>query len=192
MTATQKLLRMLAILIPATAFTLTYSQTMTTEEKIADALSAGPASITDAATIMDWPASEGAEMMVLREGTNGWVCQPSNPATLAMGYHDPWCIDVGWQAWFEALITQTEPVIEQVGTSYMFAGGYGSNTDPYATAPTDDDEWHVDGPHIMTLVPDRSALEGMTSDHTTGGPYVMYPGTPYAHIMVPVELHALE
>jgi hypothetical protein len=40
-------------------------------------MSAGPAAIAADATVMDWPASAGGEMRVLREGSNGWVCYPS-------------------------------------------------------------------------------------------------------------------
>jgi hypothetical protein len=163
------------------------SQTeLTDEEKIADAISAAPSFITYNATVMDW------DMRVLREGTNGWVCQPSTPVTLAAGSRDPWCIDEVWQAWSEALAAQTEPVTLRPGISYMLAGGLGSNTDPYATGPTDDNDWHADGPHIMILVPDLSTLEGVTSEHQSGGPYVMFPNTPYAHLMVLVEPHLPE
>lgn len=184
------LVRMFAVFILAITVTHMYAQT--TEEKIADAMSAGSASIAENATIMDWPASEGAEMMVLREGTNGWVCYPSNPATLAAGSKDPMCLDEVWQAWLNALMTQTEPKIERTGIAYMFAGSLGSNTDPYAVAPTEDNEWHSDGPHLMVLVPDLSALEGVSSDYEMGGPYVMYPGSPFAHIMVPIGPHSME
>jgi hypothetical protein len=38
----------------------------------------------------------------------------------------------------------------------------------------------------MMFVPDPKQLEGITADHTAGGPYVMWKGTPYAHIMMPV------
>jgi hypothetical protein len=38
----------------------------------------------------------------------------------------------------------------------------------------------------MILVPDPKMLEGISTDPQSGGPYVMYKGTPYAHIMVPV------
>jgi hypothetical protein len=163
------------------------SQTeMTDEEKIADAISAAPPFITDNATIMDF------DMNVLREGTNGWVCQSSSPVVLAAGSHDPWCIDAVWQAWSEALAAQTQPVTKQPGISYMLAGGIGSNTDPYATEPTNDNDWHADGPHLMILVPDLSELEDITSEHHSGEPYVMFPDTPYAHLMVPVALHMME
>jgi hypothetical protein len=31
-------------------------------------------------------------------------------------------------------------------------------------------------------------LKGVSSDHTSGGPSVMWGDTPYAHIMIPVAL----
>jgi hypothetical protein len=37
------------------------------------------------------------------------------------------------------------------------------------------------------IVPDPALLDAFTADHTTGKPYVMYKGTPYAHLMVPVS-----
>ncbi len=41
--------------------------------------------------------------------------------------------------------------------------------------------------HLMMLVPDRSDLEGVSTDHLNGGPWVMWPETPYAHLMIPVD-----
>ena len=38
----------------------------------------------------------------------------------------------------------------------------------------------------MILVPDKAMLEGISNDPNSGGPYVMWKDTPYAHIMVPV------
>jgi len=39
----------------------------------------------------------------------------------------------------------------------------------------------------MMIVPDKSLLEGMTTDHLNGGPWVMWANTPYAHIMIPID-----
>ena len=69
----------------------------------------------------------------------------------------------------------------------MLAGDEGaSNIDPFASGPTQDNEWVVEGPHMMLIAPDLSMLAGMTRDFSLGGPYVMWDGTPYAHVMVPV------
>jgi hypothetical protein len=52
------------------------------EWKIANALSAGPASITEHAAVLDWPTNLKDGMShgrVLRPGTNGWTCMPDIP-----------------------------------------------------------------------------------------------------------------
>ncbi len=38
----------------------------------------------------------------------------------------------------------------------------------------------------MLVAPDAAMLEGMTRDPAAGGPYVMWDGTPYAHVMIPI------
>ncbi len=68
----------------------------------------------------------------------------------------------------------------------LHGGSDASNTDPFATEPAPGEEWIESGPHIMIVVPESAALENLPTDPTSGGPYVMWKGTPYAHIMVPV------
>ena len=85
---------------------------------------------------------------------------------------------------------KTEPTFTRTGFGYMLAGDSqgGSNTDPFATEATADNEWlPPGGPHIMVVVPDAGALEGLPTHPDEGGPWVMWRDTPYAHIMVPVE-----
>jgi hypothetical protein len=41
----------------------------------------------------------------------------------------------------------------------------------------------------MVIAPNTEALAGITTDPESGGPWVMWAGTPYAHIMVPVAAH---
>jgi hypothetical protein len=156
-----------------------------TAAKIANAMSAAPRSISANATILDWPATEGAKPAVLRAGSNGWVCYPDMPMSEG---NDPSCLDSTWQSWADALTSRTAPKTDRVGVAYMIApgGAWGSNTDPYATERTAENEWGFDPPHLMILVPDLKTLEGVPSSRENGGPYVMFRGTPYAHVMVPV------
>ncbi|HZD25221.1 MAG TPA: hypothetical protein VE631_03095, partial [Alphaproteobacteria bacterium] len=76
------------------------------------------------------------------------------------------------------------------GVSYMLAGDAPdagvSNIDPYDTEPKADNQFIVEGPHLMILVPDPALLEAFPAEPGSGEPYVMWKGTPYAHIMVPV------
>lgn len=48
------------------------------------------------------------------------------------------------------------------------------------------ESWIEDTGHVMIIVPDVRQLEGMSTDPASGGRYVMWKGTPYAHIMVPM------
>lgn len=161
---------------------------MTDQQKIASAMSAAPATISRDATIMDWPQAEGQAPRQIRAGTNNWVCYPSSPMQSTHGaFEDPMCMDKAWQAWAEAWMTKKPVQTTGMGIAYMLKGDKGaSNTDPYATAPTADNQWVRTGPHTMVLVSDASLLDVFPTDPDTGGPYVMWKGTPYAHLMVPV------
>lgn len=159
-------------------------KTMTKAQKIANAISSAPVSITAKATILDWPAKDGMAPEVLRAGTNGWNCLPDLPSTAG---NDPMCLDEPWMNWLQAYTAKKAPQFTKVGIGYMMSPGgvWGSNTDPFAMTETKDNQWSLHGPHLMILVPDPKALAGVSTDHHNGGPYVMWAGTPYAHIMAP-------
>jgi hypothetical protein len=147
------------------------------EAKVIQALRAGPAGIAADATVKDWDGS------VLREGSNSWTCYPGPE----MMPNSPMCLDAVWEKWAQAWANKQPFKTDEVGFSYMLMGDNGgSNTDPYATEPTADNEWVVEGPHLMILVPDEKMLAELPDD-PDAGPYVMWKGTPYAHIMVPVR-----
>ena len=63
----------------------------------------------------------------------------------------------------------------------------GSNTDPTARKATPTNQWHHAGPHMMILYPDPKLLEGLPTQPSAFGPYVMFPGLPIAHVMLPVQ-----
>jgi len=155
--------------------------------KIASAVAAAPASIAKNATIKDWPDKSG-NMATLREGSNGWVCLPSEPKT-KYRKNDAMCIDPQFQEWMASLMEKRPPKLTQVGYSYMLtADEWGSNTDPFgATGPTPDNQWHKMGPHVMVVYPDAALLAGIPTRPSMNGPYVMQAGTPYAHVMWPVK-----
>jgi len=146
-------------------------------ESIADALSAAWPGMAENATVVDWDGS------VLREGSNGYTCLPTPPN---LEDKSPMCMDSEWMEWADAWANKKDYVPNALGISYMLAGdGGASNIDPYAEGPTDDNEWIEEGAHLMILVPPE-LLEGFPTDPQNGGPYVMWKGTPYAHLMVPI------
>ena len=163
----------------------------TNEEKIKNAMSAAPDSVSSAATIMNWPATEGGKFVQLRAGTNGWVCYPSTPAATGAVGQDPMCLDPEFQKWAGAWMTKKTPKLAGVGVAYMLQGDRGASiTDPFAKtaeAAKNAQDWVVAGPHIMVTTPNTAALNALPGVPTGGTPWVMWKGTPYAHIMVPVK-----
>jgi hypothetical protein len=146
--------------------------------RIANALSAAPASVAAGATVVDHDGR------VLRRGSSDWVCMPDLPD---VPNNTPMCLDAPWRAMIDAWMAKRVPTVTQVGFGYMLQGDMPvSNTDPFATAPAPTNQWIQDGdPHVMLVLPDQRLLEGLSTDPKSGGPFVMWKGTPYAHIMVP-------
>ncbi len=152
--------------------------------KIENAMSAAPPSIAEDATILDNELDADGKFVVLREGTNGWYCSPD---ALGTPGPDPWCYDETWLDWSYAFVNGEEPNTTVLGLSYMLQGGSdASNTDPFATEPAAGDEWMATPPHVMFIVPGEIDQTAFTTDHLSGLPWVMWAGTPYEHIMMPV------
>ncbi|HEY8832110.1 MAG TPA: hypothetical protein VIM21_06350 [Gemmatimonadaceae bacterium] len=170
----------------------TASADLTTNEgKIRNAMSAAPDSVASGATIMDWPATDGGKFVQLRAGKNGWVCYPSTPAATTAVGQDPMCLDGEFQKWAGAWMTKKAPKLSGVGVAYMLQGDRGASiTDPFARtaeAAKNAQDWVVAGPHIMVTTPNTASLNALPGAPTGGTPWVMWKGTPYAHIMVPVK-----
>ena len=151
----------------------------TDADKIKSALSAAPAAISKDAAVMDM-----ASMKVLRPGTNGWTCLPDGPSPGV----DPMCLDKNGMEWADAWMHHKDPPKDKMGIGYMLMGGSdASNTDPFATKPNGADKWVDTGPHMMVLnIGDHFAGYPTTATNTKV-PYVMFPGTVYAHLMIPVK-----
>lgn len=153
------------------------------KKAIASAMRAAPKKVSAAAAIVAMEAD--GQMRTLREGSNGFTCMPDNPATPGP---DPMCMDKAAWEWAGAWISHKEPPTGKIGFMYMLAGGTdASNTDPYAVKP--DKHWIKTGPHVMIVGADPSFYDmyPKDADPDTSVPYVMWAGTPYQHLMVPVR-----
>jgi hypothetical protein len=149
-------------------------------DKIKSAMSAAPAAVSANATIMDMTT-----MKPLRKGTNGWTCLPDLPHSPGA---DPMCLDQNGLEWVNALMSKKDPPKGKMGFGYMLMGGSdASNTDPHATQPPPGGKWIDTGPHVMVLNIGESFAGYPTTPANTKAPYVMFPGTPYAHLMIPVK-----
>jgi hypothetical protein len=121
-------------------------------------------------------ASADGKMKELRAGTNGRMACSISPATRCASTRSG-------RPGATLGIKKEPPTPTTVGVAYMLKGDKGaSNTDPYATKPTADNEWVVSGPHIMILPTDVSQLDAYP---TIGRPWVMWKGTPYRALPPP-------
>jgi hypothetical protein len=142
---------------------------------------AAPTQIVEHATIMKVTSDGG--MQTIRQGTNGWTCMDPTGT-------DPMCADAAGMEWAHAFITKG-PAPQKLGFIYMLKGDAGaSNTDPFANGKTSENNWVVTGPHVMIVgaaAKDMMRAYPRDAKADPSKPYVMWPGTPYEHLMLPVK-----
>ena len=161
------------------------SHSVDDKKAMMSAMSAAPMNVSAEATIMAMDAN--GKMRVLRKGKNNFTCMPDNPATPGP---DPMCMDLAALAWAEAWIGHKKPVEGKIGFMYMLMGGTdASNVDPYATKPTENNHWLQTGPHVMIVGASQSFYDmyPKSAQPDTTVPYIMWSGTPYQHLMIPVK-----
>jgi hypothetical protein len=149
------------------------------DKLVAHARGAAPAAIGAGATIV-----VNGEVVV--EGSNGWTCMPDTMP----GDRAAICVDALWAEMMAAVGAKAPFEATGLGLSYMLLGeppGSGvSNSTPYHEDPVHAHDYVETGPHLMVIVP-KDMMEGITTDPSSGGPYVMWKDTDYAHIMIPVD-----
>jgi len=147
------------------------------QDKIARAMSAGPSDVARSAQIVDTDAH--GNRIVLREGSNGFTCMPGNPEVIG---EPPMCSDAAsmqWAADFKA--RKPKPTNTVPGITYMLAGAtQRSDSDPYDHTS----EAITVGPHWMIMWPFDPKATGLPTTHKATGAYVMWAGSPYAHLHV--------
>ena len=181
------LLLIVMSLVILCAATIVAAQDDGTRTRIENAMSAAPHPIARDATVMDINA-EG-EVVVLKEGTNEWTCWPDLPISPD---NDPMCFDPVVSQWFDALLAGTDPGLTNAGLAYLLQGGMDpTSTDPFALAPAESKGRIATSPHVMIVFPKDYDLSDFSTDHSHGGPYVMWLGTPFQHIMMPVDVEGM-
>jgi hypothetical protein len=145
--------------------------------KIQRALSAAPAWVQAHATVVELVKGK---MVVLRQGNNGFTCLPGTPGAVG---DDPICMDAQAMIWAQSWMShKPKPANTAPGVAYMLAGGTDfSTTDPWAKTGK---QVYRYPPHWMLMWPFDPKASGLSSKFSTTGTWVMYAGTPYAHLMI--------
>jgi hypothetical protein len=157
----------------------------TDAQLITSAMSAAPAAVSKDAAIVA-PGSDG-KLRTLRPGQGPFTCIPDDPNTPGT---DPMCLDRNGMEWLKALLAHEKPPEGKVWFGYMLKGGSdASNDDPFASEPPAGKKWVQTGPHVMIGGPGITKMLDSypTTADDTRKPYIMFGGTPFEHIMVPVQ-----
>ena len=149
----------------------------TTQSKIERAMSAGPTEIVTSARIIDTDAQ--GNTVVLREGNNGFTCMPGNPKVVGQ---PPMCVDAVSLQWFaDAKAHKPKPTNTVPSITYMLAGA----TQRSDSDPNDTTSMPIEvGPHWMIMWPFDPKTTGLPTTHKATGAYIMWAGSPYAHLHV--------
>jgi len=173
--------------VASAALTTTSASALPTEEipktepaYIAKVKTAAPASVVNNATIT-MPQPDGSSKTI-QTGSNGFTCFIGNDGT-------PECDDENAMEWRKALQAKQTPP-NKIGLIFMLDGDTGTSNHDSAERHTHK-HWVQTGPHVMIV---GGAAREMLSPYPRDldvkdptQPYVMFPGKPNEHLMIPVH-----
>ncbi|MBI4400993.1 MAG: hypothetical protein HY581_05120 [Nitrospirae bacterium] len=156
-------------------------KSMSQGEQIKLALSAAPSHIAKEAAVM-LPGADG-KLVELKKGTNGFTCIPTvnnRPDP------DPMCFDAAVGQWVEALQNNApKPTNTVPGISYMARGGMHWEKDGKVLMNEEPGAKLVkEPPHWMMMWPFDSMATKLPTVPNPSGVWIMFDGTPSAHLMV--------
>ena len=155
-------------------------KTKETEAEFIKAAQAGAAeAISGRATIARMEPK--GKMVIVRQGSNGFTCSLFPDES-----HAPICADQKAWRWFVAAMSEQPKPPAAGGVAYMAKGGlhYEKPNGQIVMHPASDTKSVKEPPHWMLLTPFDSASTGIPTHPNAGGTYIMFAGTPYAHLMI--------
>jgi hypothetical protein len=155
-------------------------QTKETEAEFIKAAEAGaPDRISAQATIVRMEP-KGQTAMV-RQGSNGFTC-----FLMPDEIHTPVCTDQKGMSWFTAAAGDQPKPPTTGGVAFMAKGSqhYEDPDGRIVMHPGSGTKTVKEPPHWMLLTPLDTAATGIPAHPNAGGSYIMFAGTPYAHLMI--------
>ena len=141
------------------------------ETQIARAVAAGPATVTANARIVG--TDSNGKSVVLREGSNGFLCQPGDPKVVG---RPATCSNEAARQWSADLAAgKPSPTNTVLGIIYMQAG---------ATERGPAGETIKIGPQWIITWPFDPKASGLSATKKDTGAYIRWAGTPYAHLNI--------
>jgi hypothetical protein len=166
---------------------MTHPAGMSHEQVIAAASAGGPDFISQNAAIA-WIDSAGA-VHAIRPGTNAFTCVIVRPDPFAGAI----CGDQNAAAWLVSMLhgDAHPPAMTGPGLAYMAQGGVHYEDAQGNVLMEHELTKHAAGarrvqepPHWMIIWPYDPATSGLPTKENGSGSYIMFAGTPWAHLMV--------
>jgi len=159
-------------------------RSLSRHQQIELAMSAAPGSISKKATIM-LPDKDG-ELAVVKRGTNGFTCVPDIDG---QEIPSPMCADEATMTFFLDMWSGKErPTNKTPGVGYMAQGGWHWEKNGKVIMSMEKDEpgaKRVREPaHWMLIYPFSPKKSFLPDKPTSFGTWIMFDGTPFAHLMI--------
>ncbi len=157
-------------------------KSMSKEQQIKLAQSAGPYYISKDATIM--MEDKDGKTVEAQKGTNGFTCFPDIDG---QEIPDPICADQATIQWINDLMSKApKPTNTVPGVAYMAKGGWHWEKDGKILMDKNEPgaKKVKEPPHWMVIWPFDSKAHGLPAYPGKLGTYVMWDGTPFAHLMI--------
>jgi hypothetical protein len=156
-------------------------KSMSQDEKIKLALTAAPSSIAKGAGVM--VLGEDGKLTEIKKSENGFNCLPAlenDPEP------DPICFDDAVGQFIESFLSKAEKPSNTVpGVAYMAHGGYHWERDGKVLMEKEPGAKRVkEPPHWMIMWPFKSEDTKLPNRPNPSGAWVMFDGSPYAHLMI--------
>jgi len=154
---------------------------MSQEEQITLALSAAPPHIAKDAAVLVFGAD--GKLKEGKPGTNGFTCIPT---VMNLPNPDPMCMDAAVKQWWGDMMNNApKPSNTVPGIAYMARGGSHWEKDGRVVMKEEPGAKIVKEPsHWMIIWPFDAKTTMLPTAPNPSGVYVMFDGTPYAHVMV--------
>jgi hypothetical protein len=156
-------------------------KTMSEKEQTALALSAAPPHISKEAGVMVYGAD--GKLTEAKKSENGFTCIPT---VLNLPDPDPICMDGAAHQWMTDIMNNApKPSNTIPGIAYMARGGSHFEKNKKVVMQKEAGAVVVkEPPHWMVMWPFDPAATKLPTAPNPSGTYIMFDGSPYAHLMV--------
>ena len=163
-------------------------KSMSEQEQAALALSGAPAHIAKQAGVMIY--GPDGNLTEIRKSTNGFTCIPT---VMNLPEPDPMCMDAAVQQWMTDMMNGApKPTNTVPGIAYMARGGSHFEKDGKVVMGAEGAKVVSEPPHWMVMWPFEAAATKLPIAPNPSGAYIMFEGTPYAHLMVYQDPHKMK